>query len=592
MPVFYDDINIDGYNLYIKDIQQYSEHVAYLLGFEISYLDSESRCELCRNIIKQYPYAYPIALELSLYLPPETAFEWLRKICDTYYAGFSNIYLEVYALLAWRFPSIRGLPFCVNYLYGKHRNHFDSIFYYIEKNSKGLYSYIQFLSKIPFSVRNIFQKILRIQYVIISKIARGKNLDGFLWNCFFKKTLFCKLFHPIFIIYITRSVNTQKDNSIFKKKWMNLKQINYNIVPSSHKYSIDFVTVCWGKKYIDKVSSLSLSSLISENNIPYLSKEANINFIFYLNKDDIKYITEAYPFKVLKKYASIHFVLIDKLLLDTYNGTYWTQKYIPLTACHNHYINTKKENVYTFFNFPDVVYENEFLKKILSLIKMNKKVIFVYPGPYISEEKFNKYRKSHNNDNKDNILSIENKELCKIFYNNLHPYVVLFDRKNEISYYGATLLIRNIASKGLVVNTTCITPTLIKFDMKFKGFSSTIDHDIPLSNRYSNNEIYICKNSNELCMVSCSENDSDNNSTRVGMLSDKEFYNDINKKMGLYNRIFFCNTLLYPISDEINWNTEIQTNNRESSDLLSMKKVPVPSIIFFGSTKFSLYQGE
>ena len=58
------------------------------------------------------------------------------------------------------------------------------------------------------------------------------------------------------------------------------------------KQKIVFITVVWGRTYIDNLVNISLPSYLSEGNIPALAKHFDIEILILTKKNDIFFFKE------------------------------------------------------------------------------------------------------------------------------------------------------------------------------------------------------------------------------------------------------------------------------------------------------------
>ena len=86
---------------YLKEIQNYADLTAGMLGYTLPPCAGQERIRRCHKILSKYPYAYPLALELSLLLPSAMAITWLRAIHSTFYAR-ADVLEEIDTFLVWR----------------------------------------------------------------------------------------------------------------------------------------------------------------------------------------------------------------------------------------------------------------------------------------------------------------------------------------------------------------------------------------------------------------------------------------------------------------------------------------------------------
>lgn len=110
------------------------------------------------------------------------------------------------------------------------------------------------------------------------------------------------------------------------------------------KPKVKFLTVVWGKTYIERFCSLSLPSFLAPGNIPALAQATELEVVIMTCRDDFEYFETNISFKNLRALCPVRFVEIDDLIVKGIYSITLTLAYArPIIACgdemvHIHFV--------------------------------------------------------------------------------------------------------------------------------------------------------------------------------------------------------------------------------------------------------------
>jgi len=156
-----------------------------------------------------------------------------------------------------------------------------------------------------------------------------------------------------------------------------------------HKFSMNkehkatkFLTVVWGKKYIDRFLSLSLPSFLAPGNIPALVEATDLEVVIMTKESDIKLFKSSRSFKILEPLCHVRFVNIDDLIADGLYSITLTLAYArPIIACGTEMLNTH----FIFMN-ADFVLADGSLKSLAKHIHDDRSIVLGTSYRSIAEE--------------------------------------------------------------------------------------------------------------------------------------------------------------------------------------------------------------
>ena len=102
-----------------------------------------------------------------------------------------------------------------------------------------------------------------------------------------------------------------------------------------------FLTVVWGKTYIERFCSLSLPSFLAPGNIPALAQAMELEVVIMTCRNDFEYFEANISFKNLRELCPVRFVEIDDLIVQGIYSITLTLAYArPIIACGEEMVHT------------------------------------------------------------------------------------------------------------------------------------------------------------------------------------------------------------------------------------------------------------
>lgn len=193
---------------------------------------------------------------------------------------------------------------------------------------------------------------------------------------------------------------------------------------AQRKKSVKFLTVVWGKKYIDRFCLLSLPSFLSPGNIPSLAECTHLEVVIMTREDDINFFKENSSFKLLQGICSVRFIDIDDLITEGFYGVTLTLAYArPIIACGEDMLKTH----FVFMNADFVLADGS----LRSLVKHIEDEIDIVLGPSyraIAED----LEPILGNAVEDDVLSIVPRKLVEMSINRPHCTTVAKIYGNDV----------------------------------------------------------------------------------------------------------------------------------------------------------------
>lgn len=585
-----------GYALYAQEVREYAALVAATLGCELDGLEDEERIRACHALLQQHPYAYPLALELSLQLPAAMAITWLRKLCAAFYAR-EDVQDEIDAFLVWRMSPMQGLMTALRH--AERRGWFlQGVQGYLDEKHPLLARYVRrrrqwdMRDKPSLAARldTLLQKVCRWLWPVGRETS--PKYSGFI-SFYLRHDTAQKPGHAparllTWILMRFLSCRVGAGDAAFRREWMDLPFVE---IPGpkrmhGHEPRLDVVTVIWGEAYVRSFFSFSAPSLLAEGNLPAAAAKSNLRLVFYTTREDMARL-RAHPLLTrLGEYATLRFVFIERILKDTAAellGMRFADKYLAMTAAHNHCLRIAAlEDRYVFCNFPDILWQKDYITRLLDMAAQGKKQIFAYSGPYTCMESVREELENHM---EQDAIALDNSALRALCHKHRHPFAQLFYEGAPLRYFGALMRLYDVGGEGFIAHMACHVPVLLKPDMGV-AIRGTIDYDYPLSPKMRSKEIAIVLNNAELCMASLEPEQGQNGAMRWPPYDIASFIGDFRAGMRLWNRIFFslpCRFYSGAGEGADTWDSVETASRTEAAKILThgSQAVPVPPVELF-----------
>jgi hypothetical protein len=143
-----------------------------------------------------------------------------------------------------------------------------------------------------------------------------------------------------------------------------------------------FLTVVWGKAYIDRFCSLALPSYLSPGNIPALAEAVDLEVVVMTPRQDIEHFRKNASFRRLETICEVRFIEIDDLLATAVYGVTLTLAYArPIIACGEEMLRTH----FIFMN-ADFVLADGALRALCEHIRSGRSIVLAPSFRAIAED--------------------------------------------------------------------------------------------------------------------------------------------------------------------------------------------------------------
>jgi hypothetical protein len=261
--------------------------------------------------------------------------------------------------------------------------------------------------------------------------------------------------------------------------------------------SLFISTPVWGAGHLGLFTRIGLPSLLASGNLPGLSCRATSRYFIYTQSENAAQLRAARAFRALAEIIPVEIIPIRDEIGDPHR---------MMSDCH---IDTMRRadaaGAAAVFLPPDCVWSDGSMVRLEAIANSGKSVIHM-SGIRLDRDAVVPHLLEHASSG-GRVLSIGARPLVDIGLRHLHP-IALSHFWNE---HGGGLmpanLIWTVPEEGLLLRCFHLHPLLVKSQVRFAGFASTIDDDLPLHACPDDSRDHVVTDSDELLAFELSGRD-------------------------------------------------------------------------------------
>jgi len=241
-------------------------------------------------------------------------------------------------------------------------------------------------------------------------------------------------------------------------------------------------TPVWGAGHLGLFLNVSLPSLLSAGNLPGLTRNPQNRYLIYTRPENEAELKAAATFALLSEIIAVEVILIREEI---------TEPHRTMSDCHiDSFQRADEVEGAAIFLPPDCVWSDNSLVALERIARGGKSVVHMsgirLDRDAVLPELAARYTRN------GTVLSLPPRELVDIGLRHLHPIALTHFWKD----YGGGLmpanLIWNVAGQGL------LHPLMVKSQVRFAKFASTIDDDLALRACPDASRDYVVTDSDEI----------------------------------------------------------------------------------------------
>jgi hypothetical protein len=249
-----------------------------------------------------------------------------------------------------------------------------------------------------------------------------------------------------------------------------------------------FSTPVWGAGHIELFKTVGLPSLLSSLNLPAIDEPANCRYFLYTRAQDVAQLKDCEAFRRLEHLIPVEIHPVPEPIELPHSAMSW---------CHAHSLRRADEDdVAAVFLPPDCIWSDGSLARLQRLANEGKSVVHM-SGIRLNKDSAAPALRSLRTEG-GAVLEIKAEALVELGLRHLHAIALShFWGEHEGKMLPANLY-WTVPGQGLVVRCFHLHPLLVKSQIKFARFASTIDDDLALSACPDSSTEYVVVDSDEI----------------------------------------------------------------------------------------------
>jgi len=260
--------------------------------------------------------------------------------------------------------------------------------------------------------------------------------------------------------------------------------------PEVERFLFPFLmsTPVWGAGHIGLFLNVCLPSLLSPGNLPGLTANPENRYLIYTRAEDEAELRSASTVRLLSEIVSVEIIIIREEI---------TEPHRTMSNCHIDSVRRADEaGAAAVFLPPDCVWSDGSMIALERIARSGKSVVHM-SGIRLDRDGFVPELANRYSDNKT-VLTLAPRELVAMGLRHLHPISLTHFWKDYDGGLMPANLVWTVPNQGLLLRCFHLHPLMVKSQVRFAKFSSTIDDDLPLHACPDASRDYVVTDSDEL----------------------------------------------------------------------------------------------
>lgn len=258
--------------------------------------------------------------------------------------------------------------------------------------------------------------------------------------------------------------------------------------PEAVSFPFVLSTPVWGAGHLGLFLNVCLPSLLAAGNLPSLAPNPQNQYLIYTRAEDEAELKAAATFRRLSEIISVDVRLIQEEI---------TEPHRTMSNCHIDSIRRADEvGGAAIFLPPDCVWSEGSMLALERIARSGKSVVHMSGIRLDRDGVLPEFANSYSNNG--TVLSFRPRDLVSIGLRHLHPIALTHFWKDYDGQLMPANLIWNIPGEGLLLRCFHLHPLMVKSQVPFAKFSSTIDDDLALRACPDASRDYVVTDSDEI----------------------------------------------------------------------------------------------
>jgi hypothetical protein len=258
--------------------------------------------------------------------------------------------------------------------------------------------------------------------------------------------------------------------------------------PDGVSFPFIMSTPVWGAGHLGLFLNVCLPSLLAAGNLPSFAPHPQNRYLIYTRSEDELELKAAPTFQLLSEIIAVEVRLIEEEI---------TEPHRTMSNCHIDSIRRADEvGGAAIFLPPDCVWSENSMVALERIARSGKSVVHMSGIRLDRDGVIPEFASRYSNDG--TVLSLRPRELVSIGMRHLHPIALTHFWKDYNGQLMPANLIWNVPSEGLLLRCFHLHPLMVKSQVPFAKFSSTIDDDLALRACPDASRDYVVTDSDEI----------------------------------------------------------------------------------------------
>lgn len=259
---------------------------------------------------------------------------------------------------------------------------------------------------------------------------------------------------------------------------------------------LHFVTAVWGEEYTKVFVGVTLPCLLSRGNIPSVPTGAPCVYMIFTTDNERKIIEQSDAYVRLCQYLKVEFHLISAPIEN---------KHMTSSDCYRlATAEAARAGAAIVYLIPDMIFADGGIHSVVNLLRAGKRAILVMGLRAIKEtlvpQVLGKYYA-------DGVITIAPRELVCLAYEHIHSITKSHFYDGNSECFHPSVFCWQVGREGFLLHSFHLQPIALCPRSSSASFTGTIDDDLVKNSGYSDAEIHIVSDSDEVLWFEISAGD-------------------------------------------------------------------------------------
>lgn len=257
--------------------------------------------------------------------------------------------------------------------------------------------------------------------------------------------------------------------------------------PNPEQVPLHFVTPVWGGEYTRLFLELTLPTLLSPGNIPSVPNLADCVYRIYTTPADAEIMRASAVYARLNALVAVDFV---------YLRDFHQSKYATSSDCYRAALRDAAfEHSAAVLLIPDMVFADGGIRSIERLLRAGKRAVLVMGLRAFKESLVPAVQAAFSG---DDGICVPPRELVRLGARNLHSIVETHMYEGNTPAFNPSLVCWRVADEGFLLHGFHLHPVAVYPREQSGEFFGTIDDDLIQAAGFSDDEVHVVADSDEL----------------------------------------------------------------------------------------------